>query len=239
MSKVALITGGSSGIGLATARALGKLDYKVTISARRPDKLEASAKQLQSEGVDLHHFAANVANEEEIAALVESHRQKFGGLDLLMNNAGVGIGGALEGYDVKYLDMQLAVNLRSVFLLTSQCIPMLKEAAAKNGTAQIVNLASIAGKEGQAWISAYSATKAGVVGLTQATQHELGPDGIKATALCPAFVDTPMTEYIQDQIPADRMITTEDVASTVVWLTKLSPNCVIPEVVMKRPGESM
>jgi NAD(P)-dependent dehydrogenase (short-subunit alcohol dehydrogenase family) len=115
---------------------------------------------------------------------------------------------------------------------------MLKEAGAEHGKALIVNTASIAGKSGQGWLAVYSATKAGVIGLTQAAQLELGAEGIQCTALCPGFVDTPMTEWIRDQVDPKDMIKPEDLAETVRLLLRTSPNCLIPEIVYTRPGEA-
>ena len=128
--KAALITGGSSGIGLAVARALGEDGFGITISARRPDKLEAAAQQLRDAGLDVHHVAANMADEQDIKRLFGEHRERWGRLDLLMNNAGLGIGGAIAEAETKKLDMQLDVNLRGVYLATREAIPMLKEAGA-------------------------------------------------------------------------------------------------------------
>ena len=109
-----------------------------------------------------------MAEEDDIKALVAGHKERFGRLDVLVNNAGVGIGGAIADAETKKLDMQLDVNLRAVYLTTREAIPMLKEAGAEHGKALVANTASIAGKYGQGWLAAYSATKFGVVGLTQA-----------------------------------------------------------------------
>ena len=237
--RAALITGGSSGIGLAVARALGGEGYGLTVSARRPDKLEEAVEGLQGEGYDVQAVPANMADEEELQALVSAHRDRFGRLDVLMNNAGVGIGGAIADAETKKLDMQLDVNLRAVYLTTRQCIPMLKEAGAEHSKALIVNTASIAGKFGQGWLAAYSATKAGVVGLTQATHKELGGDGIQATALCPGFVATAMTDWVEESVPKDEMIQPEDIASAVVFLLHTSPACVVPEMQFIRPTDAM
>ena len=114
---------------------------------------------------------------------------------------------------------------------------MLKEAGAEHGKALIVNTASIAGKGGQGWLAVYSATKAGVIGLSQAVQMEVGGDGIQVTALCPAFVDTPMTEWVQGQVKPEEMIRPEDLAETVRLLLRTSRHCLIPEVVFARPGD--
>jgi NAD(P)-dependent dehydrogenase (short-subunit alcohol dehydrogenase family) len=235
--RAALITGASSGIGLAIARALAEDGYGVTIAARRPEKLEAAAEDLRSEGIDVHSVPANLVNEEEIVSLVASHRERFGRLDVLANNAGVGIGGSLDDYQTKMLDMQLGVNLRSYVIATREALPMLKEAGAEHGKALIANTSSIAGKSGQGWIAVYSATKAGVIGLSEATQKEVGGAGIQVTALCPGFVDTPMTEWAREHVEQEEMIRPEDIAEGVRFLLGTSPNCVVPEIVFSRPGE--
>jgi NAD(P)-dependent dehydrogenase (short-subunit alcohol dehydrogenase family) len=238
-ARAALITGGSSGIGLAIARALGREGYGITLSARRPDKLESAADELRGEGLTIEGVPANVANEEEIKRAVEAHEQRFGRLDVLVNNAGIGIGGAIAEAETKRLDLQLDVNLRAVYLTTRDCIPLLKAAGGEHGKALIVNMASIAGKYGQGWLAAYSATKFGVVGLSQAAHRELAKSGIQVTALCPGFVATAMTDWIEDQVPKEEMIEPEDIASAVLFLLGTSPNCMIPEIQFVRPGETV
>ncbi|HEX2416246.1 MAG TPA: SDR family oxidoreductase [Thermoleophilaceae bacterium] len=237
MERAALITGGSSGIGLAIARALGQDGYKVTISARRPDKLEAAAEGLRSEGIDAHTVAANMTDEEEIRRVVSEHRDRRGRLDVLVNNAGIGIGAAVADTETKKLDLQLDVNLRAVYLVAREAIPLLKEAGAEHGKALIVNTASIAGKHGQGWLSAYSATKFGVVGLSQGMHKELAGDGIQVTALCPGFVATAMTDWIEGQVSKDEMIQPEDIAESVRFLLRTSPHCMVPEIQFLRPAD--
>ena len=235
--RAALITGASSGIGLAIARALGEDGYALTVSARRPEKLEEAAKALEADGLEVLSVPANMAKAEDIENLVNQHKERHGRLDVLVNNAGVGIGGSIEGYETKKLDMQLDVNLRSVYLTTRDCIPMLKEAGAEHGKALVVNTASIAGKAGQPWLAAYSATKAGVVGLSQAMHGELGKDGVQVTAFCPGFVATPMTDWVEGQVPKDEMIQPDDIAEAVRFLLRTSTNCVVPEIQFIRPGD--
>jgi NAD(P)-dependent dehydrogenase (short-subunit alcohol dehydrogenase family) len=237
--RAALVTGGSSGIGLAIARALAEDGYGVTLSARRPDKLEAAADELRADGRDVHSFAANVMNEEEIVALVSSHEERFGRLDVLVNNAGLGVGAPMGEIETKKLDMQLDINLRSYVIATREALPLLRKAGAEHGKALIVNTASIAGKAGQPWISVYSATKFGVVGFSEATQREVGPDGIQVTALCPGFVDTAMTEWVRGQVDPEAMIRPEDIAEAVRMLLRTSPNCHVPEIMFLRPGEAV
>ncbi len=236
--RAALITGGSSGIGLAIARALGEDGYGVTISARRPEKLEAAARSLSEAGIDAHFVAAQMTEEGEIAAMVGAHRERFGRLDVLVNNAGVGIGEAMDQITAKKLDIQIGANLRGLILSTREALPLLKEAGAEHGKALIVNTASIAGKQGQGWLSVYSATKAGVIGFSQATQKEHDGQGIQVTALCPGFVDTPMTEFVREHVPQEEMIRPEDIAESVRFLLRTSRACLVPEIVFTRPGET-
>ncbi len=235
--RAALITGGSSGIGLAIARALGEDGYGVTIAARRPEKLEAAADELRGAGLDVNSIAANMTDEEALAGVVRSHKERFGRLDVMVNNAGVGIGEAMHELTTKYVDMQLGVNLRAVIIGTREALPLLREAGAEHGKALIVNTASIAGKSGQPWLSVYSATKAAVIGFSEATQKEVASDGIQVTALCPGFVDTPMTEYVRGQVGQEDMIFPEDIAESVRFLLRTSPNCLVPELVFTRPDE--
>jgi NAD(P)-dependent dehydrogenase (short-subunit alcohol dehydrogenase family) len=236
--RAALITGGSSGIGLAVGRALAQDGFGVTLSARRPEKLEGAAEQLRGDGLEVEAVPANMAEEGDIQSLAQKHRERFGRLDVLMNNAGLGIGGPIAEAETKKLDLQLDVNLRAVYLMTRECLPMLKEAAGEHGKALIVNTASIAGKHGEGWLAAYSATKFGVVGLSQAMHREFSTEGIQVTALCPGFVDTAMTEWIKEQVSPDEMIRPEDIAESVRFLLRTSPACIVPEIQFIRPGDA-
>jgi NAD(P)-dependent dehydrogenase (short-subunit alcohol dehydrogenase family) len=236
--RAALITGGSSGIGLAIARALGEDGYGLTVSARRPEKLEAAVQGLVDEGIDAHGVAANMASEDDIKRVVDAHRDRFGRLDVLINNAGVGIGAPIAESETKKLDMQFNVNLRGVYLTLRDCIPMLREAGAEHRKALVVNTASIAGVTGQPWLSAYSATKAAVINLSQAAHRELAGDGIQVTAFAPGFVDTPMTDWTKGQIAPEDMIRVEDLAEAVRFLLRTSPACVVPEMRFIRAGDT-
>lgn len=237
--RAALITGASSGIGLAIARALGEEGYALTISARRPEKLEQAAAGLRDSGLELQSVAADMSEEEDVLAAFAKHRDTYGRLDVLVNNAGVGIGAPMEEIQTKYLDMQLAVNLRALVIGTREGLPMLRQAGAEHGKALIVNTASIAGKGGQAWLSVYAATKGAVINFTQSTHREVGGAGIQCTALAPGFVDTPMTEFAKGQVPAEEMIRPEDIGEAVRFLLRTSPNCHVPEIVFNRPGEGL
>jgi NAD(P)-dependent dehydrogenase (short-subunit alcohol dehydrogenase family) len=236
--RAAIVTGGSSGIGLAIARTLVESGYGVTLAARRPDKLQAAVAELESEGEgrEIVQVAGNMASEEVVQQVVSAHQERFGRLDVLVNNAGVGFGAPVAEIQTKHVDMQLDVNLRSIILFYRECAGLLRAAGAEHHNALVVNTASISGKAGEAWLSVYSATKAGVVGFTQAMNKELGNEGIKSCALCPAFVDTPMTEFIKDSVPAQDMIQPEDIAAAMRMLLAVSPACVIPEIIFQRPG---
>lgn len=237
--RAAIVTGASSGIGLEIARMLGEEGYGMTLAARRPEKLEAAAQGLREAGYDLQAVAANVSEEAEIQKVVQAHREKYGRLDVLVNNAGVGIGAPVGEIVTKRLDMQLDINLRSIPLFYRECVGMLREAAGEHRNALVVNTSSISGKRGEAWLSVYSATKHGVVGWTEAMNKELGAEGIKSTALCPAFVDTPMTDFVKEHVKPEEMIRPEDIAEAVRFLLRVSPACVVPEMMFVRPGDSL
>jgi NAD(P)-dependent dehydrogenase (short-subunit alcohol dehydrogenase family) len=224
MARAALVTGGSSGIGLAIARALHEEGFELTLVSRRAEKVGAAADSLGALAV-----AANVAEEEDCRRIVAEHRDRFGRLDMLVNSAGVGVGGLIEDLPAKHLDLQLDVNLRGLFLVTQAAIPLLREAKG-----WIVNLASIAGTVPTPGLATYGATKAAVIALTRSLNAELDGDGVRAIALCPGFVDTPMAQW--SGIEPEEMIRPEDCAEVVRMCLRLSPNVRIPQVVMERAG---
>jgi NAD(P)-dependent dehydrogenase (short-subunit alcohol dehydrogenase family) len=238
--RAAIVTGGSSGIGLAIARMLGEEGYALTLAARRPDKLAEAAEGLRGEGYEVQDVAAVLSEEDAVRQVVQAHEDRYGRLDVLVNNAGVGIGAPVAEIQTKRLDMQLDVNLRAIVLFYRESIELLRAAATEHGTAQVVNTSSISGKRGQAWLSVYSATKAGVVGFTEAMNKELSSEGIKSCALCPAFVDTPMTDFAKaGGVPAEAMMRPQDIAEAVRLLLKVSPACLIPEIIFERPGDPL
>jgi NAD(P)-dependent dehydrogenase (short-subunit alcohol dehydrogenase family) len=232
----AIVTGASSGIGLAIAHVLGQEGYAMTALARQPEKLDAAVAELRGAGYEVHPFAANVVHEEAIKAAADSHHDRFGRLDLLVNNAGFAIGGPFEETQTKFLDLQYQVDLRAVLLFTLHCLPMLRETARREGSALVVNTASYSGKVGQPVLSVYSALKHGVVGLTESLNAELGPEGIKFTALCPGIVATKLGEWYEKDVPREQMLLTTDVAEGVRFLLRVSSQCVIPEIQYLRPG---
>ncbi len=222
MTKAALVTGGSSGIGLAIARMLKEEGYELTLASRTRAKVQAAAEELGAAAV-----AADVSREEDCARLVAAHAERFRRLDVLVNSAGLGIGGRVEDLSAKHLDQQLGVNFRGLFLVTRAAIPLLR---ASRGL--IVNLASIAGTIPAPGLAAYGASKAAVVSFTRSLNAELDADGVRATAICPGFVDTPMTAWTG--IPGEKMIQPQDCAEVVRTLLRISPYARIPHVVIER-----
>jgi NAD(P)-dependent dehydrogenase (short-subunit alcohol dehydrogenase family) len=224
MERSALITGGSSGIGLAIARALGQDGFDLTLAARTREKVEAAAEELGALGV-----AADVADEADCRRIVDEHRKRHGRLDVLVNSAGVGIAGDIAEMPAKHVDLQLDVNLRGLMFVTAAALPLLREA---HGL--VVNLASIAGTMGTPFLPVYGAAKAAVIQFTETLNHGEQENGVRATAISPGFVDTPMTDW--NPVPKEEMIRPEDCAEIVRLLLRLSPYARIPHVVVERVG---
>lgn len=222
MAKSALVTGGSSGIGLAIARMLREEGYALTLASRTAAKVEAAARELDAAWV-----AADVGKEEDCVRLVAEHAGRHGGLDVLVNSAGIGITGNTEHLKAKHLDLQLGINLRAIFLVTREAIPLLR---ASRGI--VVNLASIAGTVPSPGLAVYSAVKAGVISFTRSLNAELAADGVRAIAISPGFVDTPMAAWAD--LPGEQMIKPEDCAEIVRMMLRLSPRARVPNVVVER-----
>jgi NAD(P)-dependent dehydrogenase (short-subunit alcohol dehydrogenase family) len=222
----ALITGGSSGIGLAIAKMLREEGFALTLASRTPEKVEAAAAELGA-----HAIAADVSKPEDCARVVEEHVAREGGLDLLVNSAGIGIAGRVEEVQLKHLDRQLAINLRGLVLVTQAAIPHLRKTKG-----WVVNLASIAGTQPVPILPIYAASKAAVISLTHSLNADLDDDGVRAIAICPGFVDTPMADF--SGLPGEEMIQPEDCAEVVRMCLRLSPRARVPQVVIERVGSS-
>jgi NAD(P)-dependent dehydrogenase (short-subunit alcohol dehydrogenase family) len=222
----ALITGGSSGIGLAIARMLRDEGFALTLVSRTAEKVEAAAAEL-----DAHAIAADVSNAEDCTRIVEEHVAREGGLDLLVNSAGIGIAGRVEDIQLKHLDRQLAINLRGLILVSQAAIPHLRKTKG-----WIVNLASIAGTQPVPILPVYAATKAAVISVTHSLNADLDDDGVRAIAICPGFVDTPMADFAG--LASDEMIQPADCAEVVRMCLRLSPRARVPQVVIERVGSS-
>jgi NAD(P)-dependent dehydrogenase (short-subunit alcohol dehydrogenase family) len=224
--RSALITGGSSGIGLAIGRMLREEGYDVTLASRTAEKVEAAAAELGATAI-----VADVSKEEDCRRVVEEHVARAGGLDVLVNSAGIGIAGRVEDLQVKHLDRQLNINLRGLLLVTQAALPHLR-----SSKGWIVNLASIAGTQPVPILPVYAATKAAVISVTHSLNHDLDDDGVRAIAVCPGFVDTPMAEFAG--LPGEEMIQPEDCAEVVRMCLRLSPRARVPQVVIERVGSA-
>ncbi len=223
--RSALVTGGSSGIGLALAAMLTDEDYAVTIAGRKLEKLEAATARLP----DAFAVQADVSQEEDCDRLVAEHLARHGGLDVLVNSAGIGIASTTAETSTKAWDLQMNVNLRGAFLVIRAALPALRE---RRG--HVVNLASIAGTMPTPGLATYGATKAALIALTRTLDREEAGSGVRFTALCPGFVDTPMAAWTG--LEAETMITPGDCAEIVRALLRLSPAARVPVVVVERAG---
>lgn len=231
--QVAIVTGGGSGIGLAIARAFVEEGMRVTIAARDKRRLDQAASQLKSrsavDGVVLA-VQTDVSQATEVHQMVRQTLDHFGRLDVLVNNAGIGRMARLDELKEKDWDEILNINLKGVFLCTQAVLPDMK----RRRHGYVVNISSIAGKEGFAGGGAYCASKFGVMALTETLLEEARSYNIRATAICPGYVDTPMVAGVP--VPATEMIRPEDIAQTVLYLLHLSENAVVREIVMTRKG---
>jgi NAD(P)-dependent dehydrogenase (short-subunit alcohol dehydrogenase family) len=222
----ALVTGGSSGIGLAIARMLRGEGYDLTLASRTAEKIERAAAEIGA-----HAVTADIGQEDDCIRVVAEHKDRFGGMDMLVNSAGIGIAGTIESLQTKHIDLQININLRGLLLVSREAIPLLKETKG-----WIVNLASIAGTTPTPGLTVYGATKAAVISLTRSQNAELDADGVRAIAICPGFVDTAMAAW--SGIAPDEMIQPEDCAEIVRMCLRLSPRARIPQVVVERVGST-
>lgn len=236
-TRSALVTGASRGIGAAIAHRLAAEGYSVTLSARGEAALAAAAEELRSDtGADVHTVSANLAADGDIRRLVSEHSARFGRLDLLVLNAGVGTSGAIADLPLKIYDLTLSVNLRAAFVLLQETLPMLRKTAALDPPrgARVIALASIAGVSAEANMGAYAASKAGLISLCQTLTAEESGNGVTATAICPGLVDTDMAAW--SQLSTSEMLAVSDVAELAVAVSRLSGNAVVPNIVLARRG---
>ena len=225
--KVALVTGGSSGIGQATAIMFAQNGAKVVVSDVDVERGEETVRAIKDGGSTAMFVRADVSKASEVEALVKQTVDAYGRLDYACNNAGIGGAAALTGdYPEDSWNQVLAINLTGVWL----CMKYELQQMLKQGGGSIVNMASILGKVGFATAPAYVAAKHGVVGLTKTAAMEYATQGIRVNAVCPAFIATPllssagMTEgsdvynMIVNLHPVKRLGKSEEVAEAVIWL---------------------
>jgi 3-oxoacyl-[acyl-carrier protein] reductase len=231
-TRAGLVTGGSSGIGKALARALGEEGYAVTIAGRDEDKLVKAADELRAGGIVVEAVSTDLADERAIEALVEAHGRAYGRMDVLVNSAADGTSGLrLAELPTDVLDHNLDVNLRALFLTLRASLPMLERAGAEHGKALVVNVSSMAAKSGAPGLSFYAAAKGGVNALTQSAQLELRDAGIQLTILSPGFTATPMSSWAQQAgVEPEEMVQPSDLGEALRFLLRTSTTCLVREI---------
>lgn len=227
---VAIITGGSSGIGLAIAASLMSEQMGVAICARNTKKLRQAEKELGSQGGKVLAVPADVSVADQVNALIQQTKKTFGRIDVLVNNAGISRMKTIAESTEAEWDQIQAINLKGAFLCTKAVLPIMK----RQRSGYVINIASLAGKIGFGGAAAYSASKFAMVGLTESLLEEAIDHNIKATVLCPGYVATPMVKGAP--VPYKEMIPPEDIGKIVVGLLHLSPYTVIKEIVVDRKG---
>ncbi|HEY7867940.1 MAG TPA: 3-oxoacyl-[acyl-carrier-protein] reductase [Methylomirabilota bacterium] len=220
--KVAIITGGSRGIGLAIARLLADDGASVVVSGRDAARLDAAGKELESLGAPVLAVAAEATKRDDVERLVEATRERFGRIDVLVNNAGITRDQLLVRMKDEDWDQVLDTNLRGVFLMTRAVSKVMM----RQKSGRIINVASTAGAMGNAGQVNYSAAKAGVIGLTKAAARELAHWNILVNAVAPGLIETDMTaslsgearEALLQQVPLKRIGQSREVAEVVRFL---------------------
>ena len=220
--RIALVTGASQGIGRACALALAKAGATVALAARNTAKLAEVQAEIEAAGGQAVAFAMDVASEESIKAGAAAMLERFGKVEILVNNAGITRDDLMLRMKRADWDDVLTTNLTGAFLLTQALLrPMMK-----NRWGRIVNVSSVVGRTGQAGQVNYAAAKAGLIGMTRSLARELASRGITVNAVAPGYVETPMTAVLDEKqtaamlaaIPAGRAGTDEEIAHAVVYL---------------------
>ena len=237
--KVAAITGASSGIGEATARALAGEGAKVALVARRHDRLVALADEIEQQGGDALAIQADVSDHGKVEALTGQIKGQFGGLHILVNNAGLMLLGPVDGADVEEWRRMIEVNLLGLLYCTREAIPVIRE----SGGGHIVNLSSVAGRTATLGAGVYNMTKWGVVGFSESLRQEALHSNIRVTVVEPGFTDTelqghnthPMvveaTEKMREQI--GDLLEAEDIAKAILYAVTQSPHVAVNEVLIR------
>jgi clavulanate-9-aldehyde reducatase len=240
----ALITGASSGIGAALAIGMAAEGAAVALAARRKDRLEELAGRIASDGGTAAVIDADVADEEQARAMVEGAHEKLGGLDCLVNNAGVMLLGLVQGADTSEWKRMLEVNCLGLLYCTHAAVPLMRD----GGGGDIVNVASVAGRQANLGSAAYNMTKWGVVGFSEALRQECLHLGIRVSCVEPGFVDTELqghtknplvieaTEKMREQI--GDLLEAEDIARAIVYAVSQPPHVSINEMMIRPTGQA-
>jgi 3-oxoacyl-[acyl-carrier protein] reductase len=230
--KVALVTGAGRGIGKAVSLLLAESGCRVALASRTLDQLQQVQSIIQEKGGDAHSVPTDLTRDDDIARLVDSIREKWGGVDILINNAGWGKRAPVVRAKIEDWDRTWRVNLRAPMLLAQLLLPHMisKEEGA------VINIGSISGKSGEANGAAYSASKFGLIGFTQSVYEEVREYGIKVAVILPGFVDTPLIPPNR-QLDRSKMIRAEDIAQTVHFVLTSTETCCPVEITV-RPQKS-
>jgi gluconate 5-dehydrogenase len=203
--QVALVTGGSRGLGLQIAEALGEAGARILLCSRKPEDLEEAAADLQAKGIDTRWVAADLADAQQVQRVADEAMQRLGQVDILVNNAGATWGAAAEDYPLEAWDKVMNLNVRSIFLM-SQAIGRLSMIPRRQG--RIINVASIAGLSGASSdmkFIAYGTSKGAVVNFTRTLAGEWGPYGITVNALAPGYFPSKMTRGTLERVGVDTL----------------------------------
>jgi 3-oxoacyl-[acyl-carrier protein] reductase len=240
--KKALVTGATGGIGAGIARAFHKAGAEVAISGRQVDKLEALAKEL---GDRVHVTPCDLADKEQVAKLIDNAIAKLGRVDILVNNAGLTRDNLFMVMKDEQWDDVINVNLTSTFMLCrAGTRHMLRS---KTGYGRIINIASISGILGNPGQGNYSASKAGMIGMTKSLAREVANRGITANCIAPGFIKTAMTDVLNEKqvaeisqhIPAQRFGTPEDIAAAAVYLASIEAGYMTGQTLHVNGGMAM
>ena len=223
----ALVTGATEGIGRAIAIALGRAGYRIGVCARTPANVERTVTELSALGIVAHGAAADVGDEHQVSAAVRQLVDRLGPIDTLINNAGIAVLKPFDQLSLEEWDRTMATNLRSMFLVTREVLPGMR--ARKKGA--IVNVASLAGRNGFIGGTAYTASKHAVLGFSKSLMLEVRKDMVRVIAVCPGSVDTAMIQN-QQMLPKDSkgMLAPEDVAETILATLTLPDRALVSEL---------
>lgn len=223
----ALVTGGTEGIGRAVAFALGRSGYRVGICARTAVKVEATLEALRAEGITAAGGAADVSDEGQVRALVAEVTRQLGPVEVLVNNAGVGILKPFAELSLAEWDRTMATNLRSLYLVTREVLPGMRA----RGRGAIVNIASLAAKNAVVGGSAYAASKHAVLGFSKSLMLEVRKEGVRVVAICPGSVETGFgADRTVPKISRTGVLMPEDVAATVLDALRLPERALMSEI---------
>lgn len=237
MSKTVLITGGSRGIGKAMVYEFAKAGYNVLLNFNKSENI---ANDIARELPNVKVYGANVADQDAVIRMVEYTNQVFGGIDVLINNAGVSCTGLFQDLSLDEWNRLMAVNLTGPYNLCKAVLPQM--IAKKEG--KIINISSVWGITGASMEVAYSASKAGVIGLTKALAKEVGPSNIKVNCIAPGIIMTDMiSDYsmdelnaITDEIALGKIGSTEDIAKTALFLASDDANYMTGQIISPNGG---